>query len=127
MSWKQEANMGRRHNQNFVQIPHSKFIRMLRYKCQLEGINFIVQEESCTSKCSFLDNDYIPAFKKDDKNFNPSGQRLKRGLYKPKAGHLINADLNRSLNILRKAVPNAFNEGYGIQVCSTPMVYTIKD
>jgi len=36
----------------------------------------------------------------DSKNF--SGERVKRGLYKTKSGLLINADVNGSLNILRK-------------------------
>ena len=48
-----------------------------------------------------------------------------RGLYKSSSGRLINADLNGSLNILRKAVPNAFYKCYGIEVCSTPKVITL--
>ena len=75
---------------------------MLKYKCHLEGINVIVTEESYTSKASFFDNDYIPTYSKDDDKFNPSGRRVKRGLYKTKDGMLINADVNGSLNILRK-------------------------
>ena len=39
---------------------------------------------------------------------------------------LINAYLNGALNILKKEIPNAFNEGYGIEVCSMPLVLTIK-
>ena len=38
---------------------------------------------------------------------------------------LINADLNGALNILKKEISNAF-DGYGIEVCSTPIVLTIK-
>jgi putative transposase len=55
--WKQEVEMGRRTNQSFVQIPHSRFIQMLQYKAQLVGITVIVREESYTSKASFLDLD----------------------------------------------------------------------
>jgi putative transposase len=58
--WKQEANMGRRNNQNFVQIPHARFIEMLTYKAALVGIQVEVQEESYTSQASFLDLDPIP-------------------------------------------------------------------
>jgi len=36
-NWKQEANMGRKSNQNFVQIPPFKLIQMLQYKAE-EGI-----------------------------------------------------------------------------------------
>jgi len=53
--WKQEINLGKRTNQNFVQIPFDTFISMLTYKCKLVGIEVRLQEESYTSKCSFLD------------------------------------------------------------------------
>lgn len=57
--WKQEINIGKNNNQKFVQIPHSRFIDLLKYKAKLIGINVIVREESYTSKCSFLDNEEI--------------------------------------------------------------------
>ncbi|MGB3402850.1 MAG: RNA-guided endonuclease TnpB family protein, partial [Microcoleaceae cyanobacterium] len=40
-----------------------------------------------------------------------SGKRVKRGLYRTACGRLINADVNGSLNIMRKAIPNAFSYG----------------
>ena len=100
--WKQETDLGKRNNQNFVNIPHSMFINQLKYKCQLEGIHVIEQEESYTSKVSFFDNDYIPVYNLTDAFFKPSGKRIKRGLYKTSHGKLINADINGSLNIMRK-------------------------
>ena len=36
--WKQEVEMGKRNNQAFVQIPHTRFISMLCYKAALVGI-----------------------------------------------------------------------------------------
>ena len=60
--WKQEANLGRRANQNFVSIPHARFIEMLTYKAELVGIQVIVTEESYTSKASFLDGDPLPVY-----------------------------------------------------------------
>jgi putative transposase len=36
--WTQETLMGRRNNQNFVSIPHARFIAMLSYKAELVGI-----------------------------------------------------------------------------------------
>ena len=124
--WKQETNIGKVNNQKFIQIPYLKLVNQLQYKCRLEGINVIIQEESYTSKSSFIDNDFIPTFKSTTElNYKFSGQRIKRGLYKSSSGKLINADLNGSLNILRKAVPNAFNKCYGIEVCSTPRVITL--
>ena len=117
-SWKQDINIGKRNNQNFVQIPHSTFIKMLEYKCKLRGINVLITEESYTSKCSFLDNEDI----KKQKEYK--GRRIKRGLFKSSKGILINADVNGSLNILKKVVGNfKYNP---IEVCSTPAVITVK-
>ena len=57
--WKQETKLGKVNNQNFVNIPFQKLIEMLSYKCRLVGIKVEIQEESYTSKCSFLDNEPI--------------------------------------------------------------------
>ena len=108
--WKTNINIGKKNNQNFVQIPHTKFIKQLTYKAQLLGITVIITEESYTSKASFLDRDLIPKYKEGQKH-SFSGLRVKRGLYKSANGTLINADVNGSLNILRKAIPNVFAEG----------------
>ncbi|MBO6273702.1 IS200/IS605 family accessory protein TnpB-related protein [bacterium] len=118
--WKQETNMSKQNNQNFVQIPYLKLINLIKYKCELEGIDVIIREESYTSKCSFLDNEQIC------KHNKYLGKRIKRGLFKTFKGLLINADINASLNILRKEVPNAFNNTNGIEVCSMPSVFTVK-
>src|SRR5215467_356643 len=39
--WKQEANLGKRTNQQCVQIPHARFIDQLTYKTRLIGIQVI--------------------------------------------------------------------------------------
>ena len=117
--WKQDINIGKQNNQKFVQIPFNTFIHMIVYKAQMQGIKVIQREESYTSKCSFIDNEEIC------KHENYKGKRIKRGLYKSQNGRVINADLNGALNILKKEIPNAF-DGYGIEVCSTPVVLTIK-
>ena len=101
-NWKQNVNIGKRNNQNFINIPHTTLINMITYKCEKMGINVIVGNESYTSKCSFLDNEKIC------KHSNYLGKRIKRGLFKSNKDYLINADVNGSLNILRKVVPNAF-------------------
>ena len=101
--WKQETNIGKANNQNFVQIPFNLLIQMISYKAQLQGINVRIQEESYTSKASFFDNDVIPVFNEDDKTeYAFSGKRVKRGIYRTKNGLRINSDVNGSLNILRK-------------------------
>ena len=116
--WKQNIKIGKKNNQNFVSIPHSRFKELLKYKCELEGINYIEIEESYTSKCSFLDNEEIC------KHTSYKGKRVKRGLFKSNDGTLINADVNGSLNILKKVVGNFDYDP--IEVCSTPSVYTVK-
>ena len=102
--WKNGINLGKRNNQNFVNIPYSKFINQLTYKCQLLGITVITREESYTSKASFLDYDEIPNYKDETKS-KFSGRRIKRGLYKSTT-RKINADVNGAYNIMAKENPN---------------------
>jgi putative transposase len=110
--WKQEVNMGKVNNQHFVQLPHARFIDLLTYKAQLAGIQVMVQEESYTSKASFLDLDPLPVYDPSTpQQYEFSGQRVKRGLYRASTGRRIQADVNGSYNTLRKAVPNSFGQG----------------
>ena len=102
--WKNVINLGKRNNQNFVNIPYTKFINQLTYKCQLLGITVITREESYTSKASFLDYDEIPNYK-DEVKPKFSGKRIKRGLYRS-ATRIINADVNGAYNIMVKENPN---------------------
>ena len=106
--WKRNANMGKKNNQTFVQLPLYKLILNITYRAERCGIRVIKREESYTSKASFLDNDVIPTFGKNDEEYKFSGKRIKRGLYKAADGTIINADLNGSANILRKEVSDAF-------------------
>lgn len=115
--WKQNINVGKRNNQNFVNIPFYKLVQMLLYKCALEGITVKEIEESYTSKCSFLDDEEI------SKHEEYKGKRIKRGLFKTAGGNIINADVNGGLNILRKAVGKFDYDP--IEVCSTPVVWTV--
>lgn len=115
--WKQETGMGRRNNQNFVAIPHARFIEMLSYKAALVGIHVEVQEESYTSKASFLDLDPIPTYTPhDDTQYTFSGKRMgpRNRLYRTKDGRKICADVNGAYNILRKRMPDAFSEAKGV-------------
>ena len=110
-TWKQEANMGRRNNQNFVSVPHACFVEMLSYKATLVGIQVLVTEESYTSKASFLDADPLPVYGAAKPAPIFSGKRVKRGLYRAADGRHINADVNGSYNIMRKVAPDAFAQG----------------
>jgi putative transposase len=101
-NWKQNINIGKKNNQSFTQIPHARLIDQLTYKCQLAGIKVVVTEESYTSKTSALDLE-IPR-----KHSTYLGKRLKRGLFQSSLGTKINADVNGSLQIVRKVFPNAY-------------------
>ena len=130
--WKQNINIGKRNNQNFVNIPFYKFKQILTYLCEENGIEIHEQEESYTSKASFLEQDFIPIFN-ENKKYTFSGRRIFRGLYKTKNKKIINADVNGSLNILRKFIDknatlnfqwdNLWNDL--VEVCSTPHKVTV--
>lgn len=119
--WKQENHIGRKgtneekkNTQNFQQIPFFRFAQMLQYHCERNGIRYVEQEESYTSKASYIDKDDIPVFSPDNtEKYSFSGYRRSRGEYKLKGRKItINADLNGSANIGRKAFPEQF-------VCTT--------
>ena len=102
--WKQNINIGKANNQNFVNIPFRKILDILRYKLEENGIECKEQEESYTSKSSYLDNDNIPTYHKGNLQATIfSGKRITRNLYQSKQGKIINADLNGALNILKKS------------------------
>ena len=109
--WKQQSNIGKKNNQNFVSIPFRKFVNQIQYKAEDVGITVIVREESYTSKASFYDLDEIPTYKKGNKiKYTFSGKRKYRGLYITKDGKYINADINGSYNILRKEFSQLFTK-----------------
>jgi putative transposase len=102
---KQEINIGKSNNQNFVQIPFWQLRRKLEALCSRYGITYQEQEESYTSKASFYDRDIIPVYNADNPSQHKfSGRRIKRGLYRTKNKHLCNSDINGSANILVKCI-----------------------
>ena len=113
---KRKITLGKKNNQNFVQVPFYKLIQQLKYKSESFGISVLLEEESFTSKCSFLDGELIT------KHDVHEGRHVTRGLFKSKSGILINADVNAVYNIIRKAVPDAISvdgiEGVGFHPCS---------
>ena len=102
--WKQEVSLGKKTNQSFTQIPFNTFISQLTYKCLAKGIKVVEQEESYTSKASFLDEDEIPVYENVQTKPQFSGKRISRGLYQSKDGRVLNADVNGSYNILVKGL-----------------------
>ena len=123
--WKQDTNMSKSNNQNFVNIPFYRFINMLDYKCRLKGISFKTITEEYTSKCSFIDDEEIT------KHITYSGKRINRELFKTKKGIIINADINGAYNILKKYMKEnaTWNEKISqtlVKVCSIPSVRKIN-
>ena len=103
-SFQNKINLGRRNNQIFTQLPFGKIREKLEYLCKRYNINYILQEESYTSKASFFDNDELPIYNADNpQTYKFSGKRIKRGLYQTKNNYQFNADCNGALNILRKS------------------------
>lgn len=123
-NWKQNINIGRRNNQNFVSIPFDTIIQKLLYKLEEVGITLKEQEESHTSKCSFLDNEPIEHHNKY------LGKRIIRSLFRSAKGIIIHSDVNGGYNIVKKAIPEAFSKvkANGGGGCALhPLRYSITD
>jgi len=103
---KQNINLGKKNNQNFVSIPYGKFRQKLKSKCELFGIEYYHVDESYTSKTSFLDKEF------PEKKDSYLGKRVKRGLFKSSTGKCINADVNGAAQILVKSKRNIFDGAY---------------
>ena len=101
--WKKGVNLGKKNNQNFVQIPFWMLIQQIKYKAEERGVEVLLMEENHTSKCSFLDDEQI-------EHRDYMGKREK-GLFRSAKGIIINADVNAAYNIIRKAIPEAFADG----------------
>ena len=99
---KRAIDLGTKTNQKFVQIPTARLKKRIKQLCDLYGLQFVETEESYTSKASFLDRDFLPNYGEKPDQWEPSGQRIQRGLYRSSAGDLINADCHGAANILRK-------------------------
>lgn len=99
---KDSANMGRKTNQKFVQIPTARLKTRIEQLCEQSGIQFVETEESYTSKASFVDRDELPTFGEKPEGWQATGRRTKRGLYRTAQNWYINADCNGAANILRK-------------------------
>lgn len=122
LTFQHDSNIGKRNNQNFVNIPLGRLKDKLRYLAELYGIEFIEQEESYTSKASFWDQDPLPVYNA----YNPqiytfSGKRVKRGLYKTSKGTFLNADVNGALNILKKSNVVSLDALYNSGEVNTPI------
>ena len=121
-TFQRNSDMNKRNNQNFVNIPYGRLRSKLEYLCELNGIVFVKQEESYTSKASFWDNDTIPVYNADNpQSYKFSGTRIRRGLYRTADGILLNADVNGALNIMRKSSVVDLTVLYGSGEVDTPV------
>ena len=121
-TFQRNSHIGKPNNQNFVNIPYGRLRNKLEYLCELNDIVFVKQEESYTSKASFWDNDNIPVYNADNpKEYQFSGKRIHRGLYKTANGKVFNADVNGALNIMRKSSVVDMNILYGRGDVDTPI------
>lgn len=103
-TFQSKSNLGKKNNQNFVNIPYGQLCSKLEYLCKQNEIVFVKQEESYTSKASFWDKDKIPIYNEDNRRqYLFSGKRIHRGMYQCSNGSILNADVNGVLNILRKS------------------------
>ena len=120
--FKRGMNLGAQTNQNFTQISFGSLREQLSTLCERYGMEYVEQEESYTSKASFLDRDALPVYNADNpKTYVFSGRRIKRGLYRTSDGTLVNADLNGAANILRKSKRNFDNEGLCKGLLASPL------
>ena len=121
-TFQRNSHIGKRNNQNFVNIPYGQLRSKLEYLCKLNGIVFVKQEESYTSKSSFWDKDEIPVYNADNpREYQFSGERVHRGQYKTASGKTINADVNGALNIMRKSSVVDVSILYGRGEVDTPV------
>jgi putative transposase len=105
--WKQKINIGKRNNQNFVQIPFAKIIDKTRYKGEEVGIKVLDHTEDHTSKCSFLGSESI------EHHDVYMGKRIHRGLFKCSKGidisKWIGCKKKRILDTINSDVQGAYN------------------
>ena len=121
-TFQRNSNICKRNNQNFVNIPYGQLRNKLEYLCELNNIIFAKQEESYTSKASFWDKDEMPVYNADNPTeYQFSGTRVHRGLYKTANGKTFNADINGALNIMRKSSVVDMNILYGRGEVDTPV------
>ena len=99
--WKQEN----KNKQNFTYIPFDMLIKQIQSKCEEYGIEVVMTEEAYTSGTSFLDKEQ-PVKESYNKE-----RRVYRGLFVANNGRTINADVNGAYQIMKKVVPDVFDEG----------------
>ena len=115
-NWKQNITLGKRTNQQFVQIPYKTFVDKLMYKCEDYGIKVVLTEEAYTSKVDHLAGEEM------HKHKTYKGKRIHRGLFLSSTGIAINADVNGALGIMRKVFSKSAKQIADSGVAFTPVI-----
>ena len=122
-SWKQQSDIGSANNQKFVSMPIAFLRNLITYKALNVGIKVIEQEESYTSRADITAKDPIPTYGVDDEKAPFSGTRIKRGLYRCADGMILNADCHAAANIMRKTIPDIWDDTTDFLFLAEPKVY----
>ena len=99
---KNNSNLGKRNNQNFVPIPTARLKNRIKELAESVGIIFTETEEAYTSKSDYFSNDLLPKYGEKPAGYKFSGRRITRGTYRTAQGWLVCADCLGGLNILKK-------------------------
>ena len=101
---RESADYGKKTNQKLHKWNFSRFISYIEYKAKLKGIDVEKISESYTSQCCSV---HLSVDEIGKAHANKSN-RKHRGLYIcNECGAMLNADLNGSLNILKKYLHSA--------------------
>ena len=100
--WKDKSDRGAS-NRIFHNLPHARFIEILKYKALMKDILVIETEESYTSKTSFVTNEILHKFSEGTQGISKHqfhGER--KDLQFKVANKTYHADVNGAMNIARK-------------------------
>ncbi|NJM56860.1 MAG: transposase [Synechococcales cyanobacterium RU_4_20] len=123
---KNGIKLGKRINQQFVQIPQARLRKRVEQLAFLHGLRFVETEESYTSKTCYLSGQLLPSFGEKPEGWVPMGKRVKRGLYKTFNGMFINADCNGAANILQKVAAKLGFEPSRVSIGALTAPYRVR-
>ncbi len=113
--------MERKIYRNFIRIPFGEIKGKLEYLCKIKISILLGKKKAILVNLIFAD-DFLPDINVDNvKKYDFKGKRITRGQYKSSVGIVINADVNASLNILKKSqVVNLSNLQNNPQILKQP-------
>ncbi len=91
--------------ENFISIPFQHFYSLVETKCKYHNIKYTLVDEKYTSGTSFFDDEPPTRIYYNKK------RRVYKHLWRCNNGDYINADVNDSYQIMRKAHPEFFKNG----------------